>query len=102
MSIHLPQTGRHSDVSKHYDLHSKVDKAGYVYTDIQKGIYGLPESGILAQKLLEERLATKGYYQSMYTPGLWLHKWRPISFSLCVDDFGVKYVGDEHKAHLLD
>ena len=38
----------------------------------------------------------------MCTPGLWLHKWRPVTFSLCVDDFGVKYVGEEHKEHLLN
>ena len=35
------------------------------------------------------------------TPGLWTHEWRPICFSLVVDDFGVKYVGKEHAAHLV-
>ena len=35
------------------------------------------------------------------TPGLWTHEWRPICFSLLVDDFGVKYVGEEHAAHLV-
>jgi hypothetical protein len=34
------------------------------------------------------------------TPGLWKHKPRPISFTLVVDDFGVKYVGKEHIDHL--
>ena len=34
------------------------------------------------------------------TPGLWTHEWGPICFTLVVDDFGVKYVGDEHAAHL--
>ena len=33
-------------------------------------------------------------------PGLWAHKTRPIQFSLVVDDFGVKYVGEEHAQHL--
>jgi hypothetical protein len=32
----------------------------WVYFEIRKGIYGLPQSGILAQKLLAERLAAKG------------------------------------------
>ena len=27
---------------------------------------------------------------------------RPIVFSLMVDDFGVKYVGEEYAKHLLD
>ena len=35
--------------------------------------------------------------------GLWTHEWRPICFTLVVDDFGVKYVvGEEHAHHLLD
>ena len=38
----------------------------------------------------------------MYTPGLWLHEWRPIQFFLVVDYFGVKYVGKEHAKHLVD
>ena len=35
------------------------------------------------------------------TAGLWTHEWRPICFSLVVDDFGVKYVGQEHADHLI-
>ena len=42
-----------------------------------------------------------GYTQSKHTPSLWTHKWRPVSFTLVVDDFGVKYVGEEHALHLL-
>ena len=38
----------------------------------------------------------------MYTPGLWLHEWRPIQFSLVVDDFGVKHVGEENEKHLVN
>ena len=38
----------------------------------------------------------------MYKPGLWLHEWRPIQFSLVVDDFGVKYVGEEIAKHLVN
>jgi hypothetical protein len=26
----------------------------------------------------------------------------PIWFNLCVDDFGIKYVGQEHRQHLYD
>ena len=32
--------------------------------------------------------------------GYWKHETHPISFTLCVDDFGVKYVGEEHFQHL--
>ena len=36
---------------------------GYIYMEIQKGMYGLPQAGILANNLLTERLAPHGYYQ---------------------------------------
>ena len=55
---------------------------------------------IIAQKLLEERLNKAGYFQSDKTPRFWKHEWRPVSFSLIVDDFGFKYVGNEHAKHL--
>jgi hypothetical protein len=35
------------------------------------------------------------------TPGYWKHEWRPISFALVVDDFGVKYIRKEHVHHLI-
>lgn len=34
-----------------YNLHDKVSNAGHVYVEIKKGIYGLPQAGILAQQL---------------------------------------------------
>jgi len=64
---------------------------GHVMVEIRKGIYGLPQAGILANKLLNERLLAGGYYPAQYTPGLYLHKTRKISFTLWVDDFGIKY-----------
>ena len=84
-----------------YDLDRKA-KNGYVYLEIRRAIYGLPQSGALANKLLRKRLAPFGYYEVPHTPGLWRHVTRPISFSLVVDDFGVKYVGKEHALHLVN
>ena len=84
-----------------YKLRDKVTPDGHVYVEIQKGMYGLPQAGILAQQLLEQRLNEHGYSQSRAVPGLWTHKTRPISFTLVVDDFGVKYVGKEHAVHLI-
>ncbi len=34
-----------------------VDDNGYVYCEITKGMYGLPQAGIIAQELLAKRLA---------------------------------------------
>ena len=64
-------------------------------------MYRIPQSGILAQTILEKRLNPHGYHQSRFTPDLWTNKWRPICFTLIVDDFGVKYVGKEHADHSI-
>ena len=53
-------------------------------------MYGLPDSGIIANKLLKKLLLKSRYYRTQFTPGLYLHVWQPIMFSLVVDDFGVK------------
>ena len=42
----------------------------YVYIKIKGRMYGLPEAGILANKLLKTRLAAKGYHEAQFTPGL--------------------------------
>jgi hypothetical protein len=73
---------------------------GWVYIEIRKGMYGLNQAGLLANQLLQTRLAPFGYYPARHTPGLWLHKTRQISFTLVVDDFAVKYVGKKHAEHL--
>jgi hypothetical protein len=73
---------------------------GKVYIKIQKGMYGLPQAGILANELLQRRLAQDGYQPTNHTYGLWTHDTRPITLSLVVDDFGIKYVVQEHVEHL--
>ena len=90
------------DVIEEYKLNDKATADGYVYCEIRRGMYGLPQAGILAQQLLEKRLKKHGYRQSKYTPGFWKHDKRPIQFTLVVDDFGVKYVGKEHADHLIN
>ena len=73
---------------------------GWVYFEIIRGCYGLKQSGKLANDLLRTRLEKAGYYEAATTPGLWKHTWRPIQFTLIVDDFGVEYVGKKHADHL--
>jgi hypothetical protein len=41
------------DITKHYQLREKV-LDGYVYIEIRKGMYGLPQAGILANKILKD------------------------------------------------
>jgi hypothetical protein len=84
----------------HYNLQDKIHN-GHIYCEIRKGIYGLPQAGKLANDLLRKRLATCGYFECTHTPGLWKHIWRPVTFTLVVDDFGVKFVGIEQLKHLI-
>jgi hypothetical protein len=69
---------------------------------VEKGMYGLPQAGALANALLKQRLELHGYFECIYTPGLWRHQTRPIMFALVVDDFGIQYTGKEHADHLLE
>jgi hypothetical protein len=84
-----------------YDL-TELAQEGKVYIKIQKGMYGLPHAGILANELLQRNIAKDGYRPTKHTHGLWKHDTRPISFLIVVDDFGVKYVGREHAENLME
>lgn len=88
-----------SEIAKQYDLNN-IAKNGYVHCEIRKGMPGLNLAGKIAHDLLRENLEADVYYLVPHTPEIWKHKTRPISFCLVVDDFGVKYVGDEHFEHL--
>ena len=83
------------------NLTAKI-KNGYLYIEIIRGMYGLPQAGVLANKLLKERLRESGYHETTHTPGLFYHETRPIWFTLVVDDFGVKYVGKQQARHLMN
>ncbi len=83
-----------------YQLHTHA-KDGMVHIEMRKAVYGLPQAGILANKKFRRMLKPHGYLEHENTPGLWYHTTRPISFTLVVDDFGVKYVGREHVEHLI-
>ena len=48
----------------------KVEPNGYISIEVRKGMYGLPQAGLLAQELLAKRLAKHSYKQSDVTPGL--------------------------------
>jgi hypothetical protein len=70
-----------------YNLRDLVDEDGWVYIKIRKGMYGLPQAGIIAKnQLLEKQLSEKGCYQCQHTRGLWRHVWCSIVFCLAVDD----------------
>ena len=78
------------EIIQEYNLKSIVTDDGMIYIEANRGMYGLPQAGLLANELLEKRLNKRGYHQSKLVPGIWKHEWRPVQFTLVVDDFGVK------------
>ena len=65
-------------------------------------MYGLPQAGTLENDKLIKELAVKGFDQTNHTPGLWKHRTIPVTFSLVVDDFGIKYTHKEDVEMLLN
>jgi hypothetical protein len=99
MKIHIDLFSQ--EIIDQYELHAKMDEQGFVYMEINKGMYGLPQSGILANQLLQKRLAPYGYHPVRHTPGLWRHNTKPTSFLLVVNDFLVKFVDKTNADQLL-
>jgi len=64
-------------------------------------MYGLKEAGIIAYKHLVKNLLPYGYEPLRHTPGVWKHRHRSTTFTLCVDDFGVKYFCRADADHLI-
>eukprot|EP00804_Cyclotella_cryptica_P016685 CCRYP_001996-RA/>CCRYP_001996-RA protein AED:0.37 eAED:0.37 QI:0/-1/0/1/-1/1/1/0/336 len=89
------------DIFDEYHLNDIAEPDGTIYVIFRLGMCGLPQAGLLANELLEKELNFHGYRQTPLVPGLWSHSWRPIQFTLVANDFGVKYVGEEHPQHLL-
>jgi Reverse transcriptase (RNA-dependent DNA polymerase) len=72
-----------------------------VLAQIDKGMYGLPQAGILANKLLKKRLEPHGYKECTHTPGLWKHTTQKLMFVLVVNDFGIQFSHVKDAQHLL-
>lgn len=90
------------DIVEQYNLDQKDADDGYVYIQINKGMYGLKEATIQAYDQLSKFLNDDGYHHVMGTGGLWKHKTKRTAFCLCVDDIGLKYYSQEDKEHFLE
>ena len=84
-----------------YNLEELFDEDGFVYIEIRKGMYGLKQAGKLAHDQLQKFLEPHGYKPTQSTPRLWMHETRKLSFTLIVDNFGVKYERKEDAVHLM-
>ena len=74
---------------------------GAVLFEITKGMYGLPQAGLLAQQRLVAHLSASGFVSCPNTPCLFRHVTRAIAFTLVVDDFGVKYTDKDDVEYLI-
>ena len=99
--IKMPVDMIQPQIMKHYNLYDKTHN-GYIYARVQKGMYGPPQAGILANKQLQQNLLPYGYSPVHYTPSLWKHKKRDTSFVLIVDNFGVKITSKQNALHLIN
>ena len=55
----------------------------------------------MVNHLLKKGLKVHDHFEVSHTPGLFVHKTRPIWFTLTVDSVGVKYIGREHAEHSM-
>ena len=93
---HIPE-----DIMLQYNLAPLVVNNN-VLVEIRKGIYGLPQAGLIAQQRLNTHLSKHGYTPAASTPGLYIHHTRKTTFTLIVDDFGVKYHNKTDALHIIN
>ena len=99
MRIHLKDIP--NEVVIEYSLLPIADSSRYVYVEIRKGVYGLKESSIISYKRLVRNLQPHGYAPVAHTPGLWTHATLPTTFTLALDNFGIKFFAVDNATHLL-
>ena len=92
-SFHPPQSPL--TLSRHINITNSS-----ILFEINNGMYGLPQSGLLAQQRLVKHLAEHGYTETS-TPCLFRHNTTGTVFALVVDDFGIKYTTREGAEHLI-
>ena len=62
---------------------------------------GLKQAVRISNNQLKSQLAHFGFAPVTRTPALWKHATKPITFSLVVEHFGVKYISKENADHLI-
>jgi hypothetical protein len=99
--MHIPLSYFPAWTMEQYNL-NKHAYNGYIYIKMQRAVWGLPQAGIFGNKRLRRKLAPLGYSECVNMPGLWHHENQPISFTLVVNVFGVKYVSKNNVNHLIE
>ena len=73
-----------------YNLQVKVN-SGYICERVTKCMYWLPQSGRISHDDLVQHLAIYGYHSAKTAPVICTHEIRPITFTLVVNNFGIKH-----------
>lgn len=94
-----------SNIIDNFNLAAYIqkDKTDSILFQIDKCLWGLPQAGLLSKQRLIKHLATHGYTQpNLSVPCYFQHTTNSLSFTLVVDDFGVKYSKKADVEHLLN
>jgi len=74
----------------------------HILFEVNGSLYGHPAAGRFSNKDLVQHLESHGYIQSPNVPCLFSNKDKSITFTLIVDDIGIKYInGSTEIDHLL-
>ena len=84
-----------------YNLTALVDKHGWIYILIKKGMYGFKQAGIITNQELVKHMDPFGCHPVQHTPGLWVREIRKTIFSLVVKNFCIQYGSTEAVDHLF-
>ena len=74
---------------EYYNLDPLIHN-NWLYIQLEKARYSLLQLGQIKHKNLKAHFKPFSYKPTII-PGLWKHKIQPITFTLVVDDFGIKY-----------
>ena len=98
--MRLPVKFLSTSILNKYNLHQYINN-GAVLFEVVKSLYGLPHAGKISQDSLITHLAAHGYHQTA-TTCLFRHESNGVTFTLVVDDFGVKFNNKQAAQHLID
>ena len=68
--IHINLGNIPEEIIEEYHLKAKAVNDWYIFIEGNRGMYGLPQSGLLVNKLLENSLNKHGYHQRKLGTGI--------------------------------
>jgi len=74
----------------------------FICVEISKSVHGLPHDRKISNNCLVQHLAHFGCHPAKHTSGRFVHDTNSVTFTLVVDDFGVKHTDPADAQHLID